>query len=740
MKKGLLVLSGLIIGLMAFAQSNPPFVSIYDINYVSPADLAACNDTSAYLGDTVLTRGVVVVDGNLSEVASGSVQGGNRPFIFIVDTANGGSPGPFKGIELMGVYEDANGTLLVPPSFTQVIAGDIVEVKGLVGEFNGSNQLSLIDANSFSVVGFTNPPAADTVALADLNDANRINQLPTGEPYEGAFVTLENVTVTAVIPFGGNRVSFDIVDGSGNRMNVSDRFLAQKLPSHQTVNPNSPQQTGSFVPPVPGTFYNSLSGMIRHDANGCTGDNGRGYEINPFDSTHYNVGFAPPFISQVDRDPPVPTSNQSPDITCNITDFDGTLDSVAICWSTNAGQQPSQFTAYNMNLVSGSTDEFEYTIPNQPNGTLVRYYIYAKDNDGNESFFPSKPVNQTEPNVSFYTVRDGGLQIYDIQFSLDPNGASPLEGETVTVTGIVTASTKQFDLGYLYLQDENGGEWSGIWCVGIGLSDFFRDEEVTVTGTVEENFGMTRLNVSQAQKTGNKGVVTPSVVDPTDSAAYANDEWEKWEGVLVRFEEPNQNKLWISQENLGFGDYAVSDSPTASVARSGRILAGRQSGTSNSSLFIQLVTDTVYRTLDGLMNVPPIAVSDTMNMDAVVGVMFYGFSNFRLLPRNNDDFIGINVDLDTTNLPTSPISIDEFETISGVRIYPNPAQQWVSIELADNAAFNIAVYNMNGQMVTNQQAQGKALLDLGNLQNGIYLVSLTDEDGRVHHSKLIVTK
>ena len=35
--------------------------------------------------------------------------------------------------------------------------------------------------------------------------------------------------VTQVIPFSGNRVSFNIVDGNGNAMNVSDRFLAQKL-------------------------------------------------------------------------------------------------------------------------------------------------------------------------------------------------------------------------------------------------------------------------------------------------------------------------------------------------------------------------------------------------------------------------------------------------------------------------------------------------------------------------------
>jgi hypothetical protein len=169
-------------------------------------------------------------------------------------------------------------------------------------------------------------------------------------------------------------------------------------------------------------------------------------------------------------------------------------------------------------------------------------------------------------------------------------------------------------------------------------------------------------------------------------------------------------------------------------------LAGRQSGSSSSSLFVQLVTDTVYRTLDGLMNVPPIVVSDTMNMDAVIGMMFYSFGNFRLLPRNNDDFVGINVVLDSTNLPTSPISIQEFETIPGVRMYPNPAQQWVSIELDDQAAFNISVFDMHGKIVIREDAQGKVLLNLGNLQNGIYLVSLTDEDGRTHHSKLIITK
>ncbi len=99
MKKVLTLLISICLFTAIHAQN---FVSITDINFVSATDLQNCNDTSAYLGQTVRTVGVVVTDGGLSEVASGSVQGGLRPFIFVADTANGGASGNFSGIEVMG--------------------------------------------------------------------------------------------------------------------------------------------------------------------------------------------------------------------------------------------------------------------------------------------------------------------------------------------------------------------------------------------------------------------------------------------------------------------------------------------------------------------------------------------------------------------------------------------------------------------------------------------------------------
>lgn len=741
MKRVLLLASMLVGGLAAQAQTYT-YADINQINYVSPTDLANCNDTSAYFGDTVRTYGVVVTPGNVSEVASGSVQGGNRPFLFIADTANGGNSGPWKGIEVMGAYENAQGNLLPLPNIETALPGDIIEFIGVVNAYNNGTQLEPINGNSFTIVGSTTAPTYATVPLADLNDQNQVNIPTTGEQWENSFVELQNVTVTSVIYFSGNsRVSFNVVDAAGNTINVSDRFLAQKLPSHQTVNPYSPQTTGSFVPPVPGTFYTSLKGMVRHDANGCFLNSGtRGYELNPFDSTHYQVGYAPPYISNFDRDPAVPTSNQTVDLTMNISDFDGTVDTAWVYFTADSTLSPNQFPGQALTLVSGTTDEYEFTIPKYADGTLVRYYIRSVDNAGNASYYPTTPVGASEPNFEYYFVRDNGLKVFDIQYSLDGSGNSPLVGQTVTFKGIVTASTKQHDLGYLYVQDEGGTEWSGVWCVGAGITNFFRDEEVLITGQVTESYGMTQVIVANIQLTGNRATIAPTVIDPTDVAAKANFGWEKYEGVLVEYRLPNSQKLYINEPNIGFGDYTVSSAVGNSRDQSGIVLAGRQSSTAQSSLYVQLVSDTVYANVDGEMEVPAIAVADTMTMDAVRGILFYGFSNYRILPRNNDDFIGINVTLDTTALPTSTISVEEWSRTAMVMAYPNPAKDRMTVELEGGNLTGVTLFDLSGRAVLNVEDKATRIeLSLGQLESGAYILRVNDETGRVHTARIIIS-
>jgi hypothetical protein len=745
MKKAVLTIAFLLGGLFALQAQTVPYVSIYDINFVSQANLAACNDTSAYLGDTVRTRGIVVTDGGLSEVPSGSVQGGNRPFIFIVDTANGGAPGPFTGIEVMGVYRNAAGQLVPHPNISNVVAGDVVEIVGIIGVFNNGTQLEVLDANSFSIVGTAPVPTSTVVPVGDFNDQNRINIPTTGEQWEGSFVELQNVTVVELLPFaGGSRISFNIADGNGNLMNVSDRFLAMKLPSHTTVNSASPATTGSFVPPVVGTFYSSLKGVIRHDGNGCfQGAGTRGYEIHPFDASHFTVGSSPPIISNVNRDPRIPTSNQDVELTFNVTDASGTVDTVMVYWSADPNQTPNQFTGTLATLVSGTTDDYEFTIPAQPNGTFVRYYIRAVDNTNDVSFFPATPTGAAQPNVDFYFVRDNGMQIQDIQFTLAQNGASPYANQTVTVRGFVTASTRVHDLGYLYIQDTSSTEWAGIWCVGAGITQFFREEEVEVTGVVEEFFGFTRLQVTSATLTGNRAKVAPVVLDPTDSTMNNAAGLEKYESMLIEYRLPNNDKLKISRLNLGFGEWAISDAINASTARSRRIATGRQVGTTAFfSLYTSIISDSLWITNDGELEVSPVITNDTITFDAIQGIMFFGFSNFKLLPRNNDDFIGVNVPLDSTNLPQSTVSIEEINPMDGIRIYPNPARDYVTIELPELTSYSVEIVDLTGATVLRRTGlSGRNELALDHLRNGMYMMRIATQDGQYFQlNKIMVTK
>ena len=530
MRKLLLLSLFICSGLLVHAQF--PYYDINQINFVSATSLSNCNDSSAYLGDTVRTRGIVVVDGNLSEVASTSVAGGSRPFIFVVDTSSNGAAGPFRGVEVMGAYSSSGGTFPVT-AVENALAGDIVEMICIVEEFEGSNQLTPISNSAVTVVGIAIPPSYTVVSVGDLNNDQRVNKLPTGEQWEGAFVELQNLTVTGVAFFsGGNRVSFDVQDQNGNLINISDRFLAQRMQAHSVVNPNSPNSvanggpgTGTFMPPIIGTKFNYIRGLVRQSENGCSGGSGRGYELNPFDSTHYGLGSSPPSILNHERTPAVPTPAESVTVSAEITDPDGTVSSATLFYSGVLSDPAANFTSVPMTKV-GASDTYEATIPTFSDGTVVRYFIEAVDNTLSTATFPITPISATEPYKMYYTVRQNGATIMDIQEPLDPNSddVSAYDGIEVTVTGVVTASKKQHDLGFVHIQDPSSSSWAGIMLDGEnnGLASVERGQIITVTGTVDEFEETTIIEVTSTTPTGNTGSVVPVVVNPSDSAFFAN--------------------------------------------------------------------------------------------------------------------------------------------------------------------------------------------------------------------------
>jgi len=715
-----------------------PMVSIKQIN--TPIDLAACNDTSTYLGDTVRFRAHVVTDGGLSEVASGSVQGGNRPFIYMIDTTSNGVVDSLSGIEVMGVYSDASGNSQPIPGFTALFQGDKVEVTGIVQQFDGNTQFTTLDVNSVTLLtsGDLLPSAfvAKQLSVGDLNDANRVNVVSSGEQWQNSFVELQNVTVVQVTPFGGSRVSFDVQDANGNVLNVSDRFLAQRTPSHTTVNPNTPSTTGtgSFVAPSVGTFYSSLKGIVRHSANGCTGGTGRGYEINPFDDTHYQVGASAPAITNVFSFPTVVTSSNTVLVSADVSDADGTIDSVQIYWSANASMMSGSFSAANMTLISGTT--YEFTIPAQANGTLVRYWIRAVDNDGSAVTFPVSPPSLTNPYFNHYTVRDNGLKIFDLQYSGNGTGESNFAGQTVTVTGFVTSARRDCDLEYVYLQDPTDTIFAGIALIpNQDLDDVYRDQMLSVTGQVQETFGVTYLNVDNYVGLANSQTIMPTPIDPSD----ANLDMEMYEGMLVSYQNPNGGKVYITDADAGFAEYRIGTDPSFGSSQSSRVLAGRQSGSSaTSSLYVSLISDSSFVTNNGTLQVPAIITNTSMDMDAMHGILWFSFGNYKLLPRNNFDIVGLNVAVDTTacNVPTN-VSLNEVAPAE-LAIFPNPAQNLLNIVSATGENVQASLYDINGRLVSSSNLANRIKMDITPMAAGIYVLKVKDENAALLSTERIV--
>ena len=69
-----------------------------------------------------------------------------------------------------------------------------------------------------------------------------------------------------------------------------------------------------------------------------------------------------------------------------------------------------------------------------------------------------------------------------------------------------------------------------------------------------------------------------------------------------------------------------------------------------------------------------------------------------------------------------------------VQVYPNPTRERVTIDGAEAA--EVQVYNALGQLV--KTVRGTNEIDLGGLVEGVYLLRITDADGKNHAARVAV--
>ncbi len=194
--------------------------------------------------------------------------------------------------------------------------------------------------------------------------------------------------------------------------------------------------------------------------------------------------------------------------------------------------------------------------------------------------------------------------IYDIQYTTDPgpNGTypSPLVGQDVTVTGVVTANRANTtaEIGKFFISQPEGGAWKGIyvfhWNTPVQVGDM-----VEVTGTVTEYYGYTELTYCNVTILSS-GNPVPAPIIVTTGQIVGGVTAESYEGCLVKV-----MNVTVTQAANQYGVFKVTDN----------------TGACN---------------IDDLFYVQPEpAVGDTYT--SIIGNVNYSFDEFSINPRTMDD-------------------------------------------------------------------------------------------------------
>lgn len=626
-----LVLS-LIAGFTALsALAQYPVVAIDSIQYMNPTRLGNVQFNSAgqdntlpdYIepnfhnttyGDTVTVEGVVTFD-PISYGLSTSREAAwiQRP----------GAP-EWSGVQIMydsGAVPVNQNVVLFKQNMKK---GRTVRVTGVIRHFQGETQLTVINVPVQVIsLGPTNI-APKEVKIEDFMQEIGGTQTPqfvTGEPFEGVYVEFKNVQCYNPTPGAGPRYQWSIQDANGNRLpirDVSGYFRNDNLDD----DPNTPV---AFAPPANGSIIPYLRGVITESGNGGF----KSYYIAPLNPTDVGTPVEPPTISGLYRTPSQATSSDDVKIRAEITDK-GTVTSATLFYAVGASN--TSYASVTMSNIGG--DWYEGTVPAQADGSWVKYYITAVDNDNFVAHFPDSASNN-----SAYRVVDDFNSIRYIQETIFPNGASPFTYDTLTnlnIKGLVVSGIQGHDLGVISVQSE-AGPWGTVFVrftTGDGIIDWRRGDSVLIKrAIVTERIPLSSNPFGRYSNTGVTFLeeiteggweyisrcnpdATPIMV-PFDSLMSPTFDKEPYENCFLRLE-----NVWVVQKNAdsvigaNYGEFAVN--PDVNNYN------GFRGEDYSNDLFINRVSDSLNQNGNDFLPV-------------FQGMLVSAFGNWKFFPRNRTD-------------------------------------------------------------------------------------------------------
>ncbi len=368
--------------------------------------------------------------------------------------------------------------------------------------------------------------------------------------------------------------------------------------------------------------------------------------------------------------------------------------------------------------------------------------------------------NSTKVWTVTVTVQDISLiSIYSIQYTTDASGDSPLKGQQVYTTGIVTAVKTGTTSFNIWIQD-SAKTWNGVYVYGINnsMGTIVQGDSVEVIGTVDEYNNLTEIKtVTYLNKISSGNTLpTPVVVTPADAAT------EAYEGVLVKL-----TNVECTVVDAGNGMFTVSDgtntiniddflykfTPTqgARYNITGVVDYGygafkvqpRSADDIESAEVAYTVTFTVKRA-DGTTPVPDATIDVTGQGSVTTDANGQAIMQ---LPNGNYSYVVTKTNFNTNNGTftvadaNQTVNITLIQTgitpnpIAKLNVYPNPFSDRIYFTGAE--VTRVTITSVIGQVVLDRQVENAESIDVGSLDRGIYLVRFFNSKGETVLRKLV---
>jgi len=594
----------------------------------APDDLVS--DFSYMDGDTVSVKCVVTMPTGLSYAGEG--------IKFILSEIGGG---PWSGI----LSYNADST-----AYPQLFEGDVVEMTGYLGEYTTgpSNMTELWITSPVEILDFGQPiPDPSYVNTGDL-------RLPvTAEQWGTGLVYVKNAKVINNTP---GYEMFEVDDGTGSVLVDDDSDSLANYPE-QTI----------------GSIADSIRGWVYHHY-GAYEDSST-YKLEPlYTSDIVWGGGGPPVLTNVSRDPGVPTPSDAVTVSIDVA-TELTITSASLYYRVDNGD-------YSMVPLTAEGETYSAVIPAQVYDSWVDYYFSITDDHDQTSTYPSF-LDQL--NLS-YPVTDGVLSIYDLQYTPWELADTPFEGVEVQVTGIFNGELFSLNQEVCFPIQDDDGNWNGVYVFAEGLElDYVTGDEITVTGTATDYnpawnfmFGNNTVIVAESiEKVSDGNSISHDVVATSVLNSDSSDVTEAYEGTLVEIRD-------ATLTYIGGYDVTFDDGSGPCLVDDDVFVEEGDPGVDYFPVFY-VGEDFLYAWGD------TIRVGD--QIDVIKGSFVFSFGTYKIEVGMASDFGSVTgVE---SNIEAVPLVYNLKQN------YPNPfnPETRIYFEIPQAHDVTIAIYNMLGQKV-----------------------------------------